>query len=292
MCVLFVAGVCSETVAILDFNARSLGPYSWLLNFKPKHEFSSWVTSLGFPDNSVIFGGLFYPPLWMYTDNWFYCILMLFKYSQWNLCRAVGFKLVYIYAVNIFLYIFYWFLEVFKICFEIKASITKWWVIRQRQLKGINLLKTALVSAEIVMLMWESRHISERWSILKQFFYVIRGFAKLCCFEGERTVLSNNGENNLFILSWFLAEVDFWSVPRFFCIGKFFHPFTLWRIDHFEGSVKKKNIWWLDLFWHFLIQSFKSIAPLLHDCDLDATSLQIQLSAHVSEFLLTWFSIT
>lgn len=59
MCVLFVAGVCSESGAILDFNARSLGPYSSLLNFKPKHEFSSWVTSLGFPDNSVIFGGSF-----------------------------------------------------------------------------------------------------------------------------------------------------------------------------------------------------------------------------------------
>lgn len=35
-------------------------------------------------------------------------------------------------------------------------------------------------------------------------FDVISGFAKLYCFEGERTVLSNNGKNNLFILSWFL----------------------------------------------------------------------------------------
>lgn len=80
--------------AVLDFNARSLGLYSSFRDFKPKHELSSWVTSLGFPDNSVIFWAPFYPLLWMHTDTWFYCILMLLKYSQWNLCRAVGFKLV------------------------------------------------------------------------------------------------------------------------------------------------------------------------------------------------------
>lgn len=114
----------------------------------------------------------------------------------------------------------------------------------------------------------------------------------ICCFEGERTVLSNNGRKNLFILSWFLAEVDFW---RMFIDSSAVENSSIPL--HYEEQITWKIMWrkiflWLDLFWHFLIQSFKSIAPLLHDCDLEAASLHLQLSAHVSEFLLIWFSIT
>lgn len=141
--------------------------------------------------------------------------------------------------------------------------------------------------------MWESRHVSKKWSILKG-FGCNRAVLEncICCFEGERTVLSNNGRKNLFILSWFLAEVDFWKM--------FIDSSAVENSSiplHYEEEITWKVMWrkiflWLDLFWHFLIQSFKSIAPLLHDCDPDETSLYLQLSAHVSEYLLIWFSIT
>lgn len=141
--------------------------------------------------------------------------------------------------------------------------------------------------------MWESRHVSKKWSILKG-FGCNRAVLEncICCFEGERTVLSNNGRKNLFILSWFLAEVDFWKM--------FIDSSAVENSSiplHYEEEITWKVMWrkiflWLDLFWHFLIQSFKSIAPLLHDCDPDETSLYLQLSAHISEYLLIWFSIT
>lgn len=105
-------------------------------------------------------------------------------------------------------------------------------------------------------------------------------------------MLSNNGRKNLFILSWFLAKVDFWKM--------FIDSSAVENSSiplHYEEEITWKVMWrkiflWLDLFWHFLIQSFKSIAPLLHDCDPDETSLYLQLSAHISEYLLIWFSIT
>lgn len=141
--------------------------------------------------------------------------------------------------------------------------------------------------------MWESRHVSKKWSILKG-FGCNRAVLEncICCFEGERTVLSNNGRKNLFFLSWFLAEVDFWKM--------FIDSSAVENSSiplHYEEEITWKVMWrkiflWLDLFWHFLIQSFKSIAPLLHDCDPDETSLYLQLSAHISEYLLIWFSIT
>lgn len=141
--------------------------------------------------------------------------------------------------------------------------------------------------------MWESRHVSKKWSILKG-FGCNRAVLEncICCFEGERTVLSNNGRKNLFILSWFLAEVDFWKM--------FIDSSAVENSSiplHYEEEITWKVMWrkiflWLDLLWHFLIQSFKSIAPLLHDCDPDETSLYLQLSAHISEYLLIWFSIT
>lgn len=123
--------------------------------------------------------------------------------------------------------------------------------------------------------------------VIEQFWKTV-----FCCFEGERTVLSNNGRKNLFILSWFLAEVDFWKM--------FIDSSAVENSSiplHYEEEITWKVMWrkiflWLDLFWHFLIQSFKSIAPLLHDCDPDETSLYLQLSAHISEYLLIWFSIT
>lgn len=141
------------------------------------------------------------------------------------------------------------------------------------------------------MLMWESRHISKEQSVPEWFWDLIEGFWKsvFAASKGERIMPSNNERKNLSILSWFVAEVSLRYFHRILCSGKFFHFSTLWRTDHLEGYVKK-NLLWLDL-WHFLIQSFKSIAPLLHDCTLDVTSFHLQLSAHVPELLFIGFSI-
>lgn len=142
--------------------------------------------------------------------------------------------------------------------------------------------------------MWESRCIFKKRSILEQFCHAITQFWKtvFAALRGKELYYQiMEGRTFLSYPGFLLKSIS--DVHRFFCSGKFFHSSTLWRTDHLEGYVKKKNpILWLDLFWHFLIQSFKSIAPLLHDCDLGAPSLHLQLSAHVSECLVIWFSIT